>query len=29
MKSNEFDRRKHVYRNDHFIEMVKDAVRFF
>ena len=24
-----FDRTKHVYKNDAFIEMVKDAIRFF
>ena len=24
-----FDRDKHVYRNDAFAELVKDAVRFF
>jgi len=24
-----FDRNKHVYRNDQFVELVKDAVRFF
>jgi len=24
-----FDRNKHVYRNDAFVELVKDAVRFF
>jgi hypothetical protein len=24
-----FDRSKHVYANDHFVELVKDAVRFF
>jgi hypothetical protein len=24
-----FDRKKHVYRNDAFAELVKDAVRFF
>lgn len=29
MKNNAFDRRKHVYRNDAFVELVKDAVRFF
>jgi len=25
----EFDRSKHVYTNDAFVELVKDAVRFF
>jgi len=29
MKPQAFDRSKHVYRNDAFAEMVKDAVRFF
>ncbi|MCP5322321.1 MAG: Eco29kI family restriction endonuclease [Pseudomonadales bacterium] len=29
MKSPKFDRSKHVYRNDAFAELVKDAVRFF
>ena len=29
MKSPPFDRREHVYRNDAFSELVKDAVRFF
>lgn len=29
MKQTPFDRSKHVYRNDAFIELVKDAVRFF
>lgn len=29
MKKTLFDRRKHVYRNDAFAELVKDAVRFF
>ena len=29
MKQEPFDRSKHVYRNDVFIELVKDAVRFF
>lgn len=29
MKSEPFDRSKHVYRNDAFVELVKDAVRFF
>ena len=29
MKSEAFDRKKHVYRNDAFDELVKDAVRFF
>jgi hypothetical protein len=24
-----FDRAKHVYKNDAFVEMVKDAIRFF
>ena len=24
-----FDREKHVYKNDAFVEMVKDAIRFF
>jgi len=26
---NVFDRNKHVYHNDDFSEMLKDAVRFF
>ena len=29
MKSHTFDRSKHVYKNDAFSELVKDAVRFF
>jgi hypothetical protein len=29
MKKQPFDRNKHVYRNDAFAELVKDAVRFF
>lgn len=29
MKNNPFDRTKHVYQNDAFSELVKDAVRFF
>lgn len=29
MKSQPFDRSKHVYTNDAFVELVKDAVRFF
>lgn len=29
MKTEAFDRAKHVYRNDAFAELVKDAVRFF
>ena len=29
MKSVAFDRQEHVYRNDAFAELVKDAVRFF
>jgi hypothetical protein len=29
MKSPAFDRKKHVYKNDAFAELVKDAVRFF
>jgi hypothetical protein len=29
MKQEPFDRSKHVYRNDAFVELVKDAVRFF
>ncbi|MBF0133116.1 MAG: Eco29kI family restriction endonuclease [Magnetococcales bacterium] len=29
MKSEPFDRKKHVYQNDAFTELVKDAVRFF
>jgi len=29
MKSPKFDRSKHVYRNDAFAELVKDAIRFF
>lgn len=29
MKEAPFDRNKHVYRNDAFVELVKDAVRFF
>lgn len=29
MKSLAFDRKKHVYQNDAFAELVKDAIRFF
>ncbi len=29
MTSEPFDRQKHVYKNDDFLELVKDAVRFF
>lgn len=29
MKKQPFDRSKHVYKNDAFVELVKDAVRFF
>jgi len=29
MKPQVFDRSKHVYKNDAFAELVKDAVRFF
>ncbi len=29
MKPQAFDRRKHVYKNDAFAELVKDAIRFF
>lgn len=29
MKSTPFDRKEHVYKNDAFVELVKDAVRFF
>jgi hypothetical protein len=29
MQSIAFDRSKHVYKNDAFVELVKDAVRFF
>jgi hypothetical protein len=29
MKQQPFDRQKHIYRNDAFVELVKDAVRFF
>lgn len=29
MQSQTFDRSKHVYTNDAFVELVKDAVRFF
>lgn len=29
MKPTPFDRSKHVYKNDAFVELVKDAVRFF
>lgn len=29
MKILSFDRKKHVYRNDAFVELVKDAIRFF
>lgn len=29
MKIQVFDRSKHVYKNDAFVELVKDAVRFF
>jgi hypothetical protein len=29
MKSNSFDRKKHIYKSEVFAELVKDAVRFF
>lgn len=29
MKPTPFDRKKHVYKNDAFVELVKDAIRFF
>jgi Eco29kI restriction endonuclease len=29
MKSTEFDRKKHIYKSAAFVELVKDAVRFF
>lgn len=29
MKSVDFDRKEHVYRNEAFAELVKDAIRFF
>jgi hypothetical protein len=29
MKSISFDRKKHLYKNEAFAELVKDAVRFF
>ncbi len=29
MKPTPFDRKKHIYKNDAFVELVKDAVRFF
>ena len=29
IKPQPFDRSKHVYKNDEFVELVKDAVRFF
>jgi hypothetical protein len=29
VKAFPFDRKKHVYRNDAFVELVKDAIRFF
>jgi Eco29kI restriction endonuclease len=29
MKSKQFDRSEHVYRNDALVELIKDAVRFF
>ena len=29
MKSKAFDRSEHVYKNDAFTELVKDAIRFF
>jgi hypothetical protein len=29
MKSIEFDRKKHIYKSEAFVELVKDAVRFF
>jgi hypothetical protein len=29
MKSKAFDRSEHVYKNDAFAELVKDAIRFF
>jgi hypothetical protein len=29
MKSTEFDRKKHIYKSEAFVELVKDAIRFF
>jgi hypothetical protein len=29
MKKLVFDRQKHVYKNNAFVELIKDAVRFF
>ena len=29
MKFIEFDRKKHIYKSEAFVELVKDAVRFF
>ncbi|MCJ7897911.1 restriction endonuclease, partial [Salmonella enterica subsp. enterica serovar Agona] len=29
MHNKKFDRSEHVYRNDSFLELIKDAVRFF
>jgi Eco29kI restriction endonuclease len=29
MKATEFDRKKHIYKSEAFVELVKDAVRFF
>jgi hypothetical protein len=29
MMSSEFDRKKHIYKSEAFVELVKDAVRFF
>ena len=29
MKSTEFERKKHLYKSEAFVELVKDAVRFF
>ncbi len=29
MKPQPFDRKEHVYHNDAFVELVKDAIRFF
>jgi hypothetical protein len=29
MKSTEFDQNKHLYKSEAFVELVKDAVRFF
>ena len=29
MKSTSFDRKKHIYKNAAFAELVKDAIRFF